>query len=126
MKLSDEQKHVIREVLRFEKDVQKVSGYAGTGKSTVIKHLASLLPGFAVCAYTGKAASVLTKKGVPASTIHSLIYKAFTDGGKVRFSLNSSLECEGIIVDEASMVGKAIYQDLLSVSYTHLTLPTKA
>lgn len=114
MRLSEEQKHVIRKVLSFPKDEQKISGYAGTGKSTVIKHLAELLPTFAVCAYTGKAASVLKKKGIERSqTIHSLIYKAYTDEEyKVRFSLAPGLECEGIIVDEASMVSEGIYRDL--------------
>lgn len=112
--MSEEQKHVIRETLKFGKNEQKLSGYAGTGKSTVVKHLAEFLSGFAVCAYTGKAASVLKKKGIDrAQTIHSLIYKAYTDqDNKVRFSLAPSLECEGVIVDEASMVSEALYRDL--------------
>lgn len=113
MRLSDEQKHVIKEIMGFKKDEVRLGGLAGTGKSTVIKHLAELLPDFKVCAYTGKAASVLKKKGLEAQTIHSLIYKAYTDeNNKVRFSLSPGLECEGIIVDEASMVSEAIYRDL--------------
>lgn len=114
MRLSEEQKHVIREIMSFKKDEFRMGGLAGTGKSTVIKHLAELLPGFAVCAYTGKAASVLRKKGVErAQTIHSLIYKAYTDDdNRVRFSLSPSMEHEGIIVDEASMVNEGIYRDL--------------
>ena len=113
MRLSDEQKHVIREIVGFKKDEVRLGGLAGTGKSTVIKHLAELLPDFKVCAYTGKAASVLKKKGVEAQTIHSLIYKTYTDSdNKVRFSLAPSLDCQGIIVDEASMVSEGIYRDL--------------
>lgn len=113
MRLSEEQKHVIREIMSFKKDEVRLGGLAGTGKSTVIKHLAELLPDFKICAYTGKAASVLTKKGIDARTIHSLIYKAYTDSeNRVRFSLAPSLDCEGIIVDEASMVSEAIYRDL--------------
>ena len=99
--------------MSFKKDEIRLGGLGGTGKSTVIKHLAELLPDFKVCAYTGKAASVLKKKGVEAQTIHSLIYKAYTDSdNKVRFSLAPSLDCQGIIVDEASMVSEAIYRDL--------------
>ena len=114
MRLSEEQKHVIREIMGFKKNELRIGGLAGTGKSTVIKHLAELLPRFAVCAYTGKAASVLRKKGIDrAQTIHSLIYKAYTDEkNQVRFSLSPSFDCEGIIVDEASMVSEAIYRDL--------------
>jgi exodeoxyribonuclease-5 len=115
MKLAEEQKYVIKEILKFPKDVMRLGGYAGAGKSTVIKHLVELLPEFAVCAYTGKAANVLRKKGIAAKTIHSQIYKAYTDEeNKVYFSLAPSLDCEGIIVDEASMVSEVIYKDLLS------------
>lgn len=113
MRLSEEQKHVIKEIMSFKKDEVRLGGLAGTGKSTVIKHLAELLPEFKVCAYTGKAVSVLKKKGMEAQTIHSLIYKAYTDeNNNVRFSLSPGLDCEGIIVDEASMVSEAIYRDL--------------
>jgi exodeoxyribonuclease-5 len=115
MRLTPEQRHVLKEVVRLPKDHITVGGRAGTGKTVVIKHLAGLLPRFAVCAYTGKAVNVLRGKGVEARTIHSLIYKAYPDEeGKVYFSLARDLECEGIIVDEASMVSRSIYEDLRS------------
>jgi exodeoxyribonuclease-5 len=115
MKLTEEQKSVIKNILKFNKNVQILSGYAGTGKSCVVQHLAQVLDNFAVCAYTGKAADVLRKKGVNAQTIHSLIYKAHQDEltKKVTFSLAHNIDCDGIIVDEASMVSKEIYADLL-------------
>ena len=51
-------------------------GFAGTGKTTLLKHLTEV-GRVAVCAYTGKAALVLRNKGCAnASTIHSLIYRA--------------------------------------------------
>jgi exodeoxyribonuclease-5 len=113
MRLTSEQRHVLSEVVRLPKGEITIGGRAGTGKTTVIRHLAGLLPRFAVCAYTGKAVNVLRGKGVEARTIHSLIYKAYTDDeGKVYFSLARDLDCEGIIVDEASMVGRSIYEDL--------------
>ena len=50
-------------------------GYAGTGKTTLAKHLAeNVLGNVFFAAYTGKAAHVLMKTGIPASTIHKLIY----------------------------------------------------
>lgn len=52
-----------------------LAGYAGTGKTSIAKHLAGLQDGkVGFAAYTGKAASVLRRKGIPADTIHSLIY----------------------------------------------------
>ena len=116
MKLENEQKHVIRELLKFHKPVTTLGGYAGTGKTTVIRHLADALPSFGVCAFTGKAADVLRKKGISrASTIHSLIYKPFKDvNGKVHFILTDDVGHEGFLVDEASMLSKVIFEDLKS------------
>lgn len=56
--------------------VFRLFGYAGTGKTTLAKHLVSQLDCKSVfAAYTGKATSVLRRKGCNASTIHSLIYQ---------------------------------------------------
>lgn len=53
-----------------------LAGYAGTGKTTLAKHLAQDVVGEVLFgAFTGKAAHVLRTKGCPnASTIHSMIY----------------------------------------------------
>lgn len=56
--------------------VFKLHGYAGTGKTTVIRALLAEWSGTAkFAAYTGKAALVMQRQGLPATTIHSLIYK---------------------------------------------------
>jgi len=61
------------------KDAPRFSlgGYAGTGKTTLAKHIASMVDGeVKFAAFTGKAASVLRKKGCPgATTIHKLCYQ---------------------------------------------------
>jgi len=116
MRLTEEQKSVIRQVSKFDKKVYKIGGLAGTGKSVLVRNLMELFPNFAACAYTGKAANVLRKKGVwNATTIHSLIYKASEDDeGNVHFSLAGNIDYDGVIVDEASMVSEDIYKDLLS------------
>lgn len=93
---------------------QSLGGYAGTGKTTLIKYLTKFFPGFAVAAYTGKAANVLRKKDINATTIHSRIYKPFFDNGVVYFDLNPDVGCDGFIIDEASMVSQDIYDDLKS------------
>lgn len=121
--LTREQREAVGHLLSFPKRVQTLGGYAGTGKTTVIKELARRLPRYAVCAFTGKAANVLQRNGVSASTIHSLIYSVdeewyFDREGvervRIVFGLRRSLICEGIIVDEASMVSEQLYRDLLS------------
>ena len=57
-----------------------ISGYAGSGKSTLVKFIIAALdvPPEEVCyvAFTGKAASVLKQKGCEnAMTVHKLLYK---------------------------------------------------
>ena len=58
-----------------EQQVFRLFGYAGSGKTTLAKHLAEGAGRVAFAAFTGKAALVLRRKGCPASTIHSLIYQ---------------------------------------------------
>lgn len=67
--------------------VFRLFGYAGSGKSTITAHAIEALGlnpksraggvagGVLFAAFTGKAALVMTRKGTPASTIHSLIYR---------------------------------------------------
>ena len=54
----------------------RLFGYAGTGKTTLARHLAEGVSGKVLfAAYTGKAAYVMRQKGCrEASTLHSLIY----------------------------------------------------
>jgi exodeoxyribonuclease-5 len=121
--LSDEQNEVVRELVGSRRPIQTLGGYAGTGKTTVIRTLHEDLSGYATVAFTGKAAHVLRKKDIPASTIHSAIYyprqgKGFNEKGKLvsraEFTLREEVECSGFIVDEASMVSENLYDDLLS------------
>lgn len=114
MQLTAEQNKVITEVLKFKKQITTVAGFAGTGKTSIIKYLAEQLPTFAVCAYTGKAANVLRRKGIESSTIHKLIYIPFPFDDTFYFELAPALDFDGIIVDEASMVSKEIHEDLIS------------
>lgn len=57
-----------------------LGGFAGTGKTTLAKHLASTVNGpVFFAAYTGKAAHVLSRSGCEnVSTIHKLIYQPKT------------------------------------------------
>lgn len=107
-----------------------LGGYAGTGKTTLIAYLRQALRDFdenatvAFCAYTGKAARVLQERlrdhrvmlrGDSVSTIHSLIYTSEDSvGGAPQWIRKERLERSLLIVDEASMVDKPIWDDLLS------------
>lgn len=106
-----------------------LAGYAGTGKSTLARHLAEGVDG-AVCygAFTGKAALVMRSKGCEgASTIHSMIYKLDAQGwgGEPRFVLNEDAEVRHaslVVIDEVSMVGEELARDLLSFGTPILVL----
>lgn len=92
-----------------------MGGYAGTGKSTLVALFACEWPNPATVALAGKAAHVLRSKGIDAQTAHSLIYVPWEDDyGRVRFRKRKYLECQTIIVDEASMIDEFVYRDLLS------------
>lgn len=96
-----------------------IGGYAGTGKTTVIKSIVEKMrvkgKHVAIVAFAGKAVSVLRRKGLyHAQTLHSLIYKPDKKDGVLNFTKVFDLDCDAVIVDEASMINTALYEDLLS------------
>ena len=101
-----------------------ISGYAGTGKSTLVKFIISALsskginPDVDVCytSFTGKACQVLQKKGNKnVSTLHKLLYESFPkpNGGFYRRP-KPALGYKIIVVDEVSMVPKSLIDLLFS------------
>lgn len=123
--LSDEQQLAIEKMTSWATSQSRVrnqflfGGFAGTGKTTVIKTLLRelrLTHNVAVCAFTGKACNVLMRKGIPASTLHSLMYDVIeNEDGTIDFHIKPFLAGEPslIIVDEASMVSTQLYNDLM-------------
>lgn len=120
IQLTEEQNNVMNSLKNKIKteQIQILAGPAGSGKSTCLSYLIQDFPNYAVCAYTGKAANVLRRKGIAdANTIHSTIYQLEeNEKGKLRFRLKPrhKLGVQGFFIDEASMVSEDIFKDLLS------------
>ena len=111
----------VKEFLKSDAPVFILKGYAGTGKTTMVRHIVnyisqSLNKEPCLMAPTGRAARVLAKKtGCKASTIHRAIYSTkhyevkeaedvAESGFKIIFQINVSDDNTIAIVDEASMV----------------------
>jgi len=108
--------------------VFRLFGYAGTGKTTLARHIAANVDGKVLfAAFTGKAAAVMRAKGCErASTIHSLIYKALeSDSAIPSFELWDDAPAAAaklIVIDECSMVDAELGRDLLSFGVPLLVL----
>ena len=96
-----------------------IGGYAGTGKSTLVKFIIEALDvepsKVAYATFTGKAAEVLRKKGnANAMTLHRLLYDSIPKpgGGFIR-KPKLQLDYNVIVVDEVSMVPKSMIDMLL-------------
>jgi exodeoxyribonuclease V len=91
-------------------EIFMLSGYAGTGKTSLVAALVNTLPEFrmrvVLLAPTGRAAKVLTTySGRKAYTIHKHIYMPRSKGGKIDFVMKENKAVRTLfIVDEASMI----------------------
>lgn len=119
--------------LHSTRQVFVLAGYAGTGKTTLLKHTVCDTLGLepdnsaAFITPTGKAATVLIRKGIPATTLHRLIYQSVVketeivlNGKKVKVEQLSFKRRENIdksikliVLDEASMVSDSVLWDLM-------------
>ena len=109
-----------------------LKGYAGTGKTSLVKTLVRTLPyigmKYVLMAPTGRAAKVLSSyTGRDASTIHRRIYqtKTLPDGSFRITRAENKYKNALFIVDEASMIGEqkefggtSLLDDLLSYVFS--------
>lgn len=92
-------------------EVFVLKGYAGTGKTSMVRSLVKTLPHTSIktvlMAPTGRAAKVLSAySGQAAWTIHKRIYFSTISDGRMHFALQRNLFHKALfIVDEASMIG---------------------
>lgn len=100
-----------------------ISGYAGAGKSTLVKFIVQNLPGInpeddvVYACYTGKAAQVLLKKGNKnVITLHKLLYESIPKPDGTFFRRPKPfIDYKIVIVDEVSMAPK----QLMELLFTH-------
>lgn len=97
--------------------VHIITGGPGTGKSTITKAIltitSKLTDKILLAAPTGRAAKRLTQiTGKKAFTIHSLLEMDFASGG-FKKGKDNPLDCDLIIVDEASMIDTPLLFHLL-------------
>lgn len=134
MSWTSQQDHALSDISKWLADpsgqrIFRLFGFAGSGKTTLAKHIAAGVSGSVhFAAFTGKASLVLRKKGCSnASTIHSLIYRATQNEqtGEAEFTLNHDSPVRGaglIIVDESSTINEQLALDLLSFGTRVLVL----
>jgi ATP-dependent exoDNAse (exonuclease V) alpha subunit len=122
---------------REERNLFVLKGYAGTGKTTIVKAIADVMDeykhGIVLLAPTGRSAKVLSNySGRKAFTIHKKIYKLHTGSdGLFHLKLTQNIHKNTLfIVDEASMIantsigqegslfgGRALLDDLMEYVY---------
>jgi len=113
---------------RGQPSIFRLFGYAGTGKTTLARHIADGIDGKVLfAAFTGKAACVMRSKGCRgASTIHRLIYKPQEQNEENPtfevWSKAPASHAKLIIIDECSMVDAELARDLMSFEVPLLVL----
>jgi exodeoxyribonuclease V alpha subunit len=127
LQLTNQQKLAIQTALT--KKVSVLTGGPGTGKSTIMASLITLLKKFGgsvlLAAPTGRAAKRLTETtGLEAKTIHRLLEYAPTADKPFARDQANPLDADLVIIDETSMVDILLMNHLLSAIDTgsHLLL----
>ena len=104
----------------FNNGIMVLTGGPGTGKTTTLNAIIELFEqrnaNIQLAAPTGRAAKRMTElTGRQAKTIHRLLEAEWTSDEKHKFCRNerNPLECDVIIIDEASMIDSLLFESLL-------------
>lgn len=127
MKLHKKQIEAVKKCVKwyylnsFHKPYFIISGYAGSGKSTIINYIIKYLDisnsDVIFVTYIAKASLRLRTLGINSNTIHSTFYTIRDDGnGGIRFYKKKRLDrhIKLIVVDEAACVPDNMIRDILS------------
>lgn len=115
--LHEDQKSAVK--MAISKGVCVITGGPGTGKTTIIKCILSILGDMGMriklLAPTGRAAKRMSEStGKDASTIHRALDISFQDGeGSFCYNEDNKLPYEAVIVDEVSMVDVTLMNHLI-------------
>ncbi len=118
IKFEERQKEAIIET--FKSGILVLTGGPGTGKTTTLNAIIKLFErrslNIELAAPTGRAAKRMTElTGREAKTIHRLLEVEWGEGDKQKFCRNEKnpLDCDVIIIDEASMIDALLFESLL-------------
>ncbi|MCB0595696.1 MAG: ATP-dependent RecD-like DNA helicase [Lewinellaceae bacterium] len=124
IRLAPNQRQAVASSLREKMHI--ITGGPGTGKSTIIRAILSIAAPqggrILLAAPTGRAGKRMAEiTGREASTIHSLLEYDFSIGG-FRRGRDNPLDCNLLIIDEASMVDTVLMYSLLKAVPNHARL----
>ena len=124
LELAPSQSTAIR--LALEAKVLVITGGPGVGKTTIVNAILRILAAkgasLLLCAPTGRAARRMTEtSGFEARTIHRLLEVDPMSGG-FRRDADNPVDCDLLVVDEASMVDVLLMQALLKAVPDHAAL----
>jgi exodeoxyribonuclease-5 len=123
--LNDDQRDAIKKAINWYYDRNKrnilvICGFAGTGKSTLIQYLITIL-GLApyqviYTSFTGRAVEILRRKNCQANTIHKTFYSVRKINDRIHFKKKTNLSSaiKLVVIDELSMVNDRMMDDILS------------
>ena len=104
----------------FENGLEIITGGPGTGKTTIIKCITEIFENAAMTVFmaapTGRAAKRMSEAtGRESKTIHRLLELGFADDDDSEFfkGEESPLQCDVVIIDEASMIDILLMNNLL-------------
>ncbi|HEY5260294.1 MAG TPA: AAA family ATPase, partial [Rhabdochlamydiaceae bacterium] len=115
LELAKEQKEAVASAMQDK--IHIITGGPGTGKSTITRAILAITEKLTnrilLAAPTGRAAKRMSEiTGKKAFTIHALLEMDFKSGGFKRKKENP-LECDLLIIDEASMIDTLLMNNLL-------------
>lgn len=124
LSLAKQQSQAVRQALKSK--VTVITGGPGVGKTTLVNSILAILAAKGVemllCAPTGRAAKRMSEtSGREATTIHRMLEIDPSHGGFKR-NEDNPLECDLLVLDEASMVDVRLMQSVLRAMPDHAAL----